>query len=367
LRNQLLLYYLHSMKEDGEEYANFISDVIDDHKSKKIKSVTAFLLQNMCEKYDGFTSFIVNYCIQLVDFGIRGADVNTIAQYNLLTAGDRIFTLAGVEYQIETSILVFCIATSSIFKQENVQTNLKNLIDTHLSAFASANSDIIKNRLCLFFGIYMDSIYSPDDVQFGYCLEYLFVNLFYYKTNQGVAHQAADSLNDIIGVKKFQKALKDVIGKYFLQLIDNIKDIKIGLYFDVMLEIVMNVNVDEYIESLMRELTGRVMKEIAPYTRIKFKVTNEDGTQSSNRREKDSQYNIVVNKCFNIIRTISDKQEYVQKQHLSHGRDPRSHFRAHEESHENRLRRGHRAHHDLLHQASQGDSQVRAQNPRRVA
>lgn len=304
---------LEKMKEDGEEYSNYISDVIDDHKSKTIKSVTAFLLQNMCDKYDGFTTYIVNYCIQLVDFGVRGCDVNILPNYNLLTSTDRIFSLSSLEYQIETSILVFCIATSSIFKQENIQKNLKGLFDTHLNALFAVNSDIIKNRLSLFLGIYMDSIYSPEDTQFGYCLEYLFINLFYYKTNQGVAHQAADSLNDIIGVKKFQKSIKDVIGKYFAQLIDNIKDIKIGLYFDVMLEIVMNINVDDYIVGLTQELTARVLKEIAPYTRIKFRVTSEDGTQSSTRREKDSQYNIVVNKCFNIIRTISDKEEYVQK------------------------------------------------------
>ena len=34
------------MKENGEEYCNYIADVIDDHKMKTIKSVSAFLIQN---------------------------------------------------------------------------------------------------------------------------------------------------------------------------------------------------------------------------------------------------------------------------------------------------------------------------------
>lgn len=170
---------------------------------------------------------------------------------------------------------------------------------------------MIRNRLCLFLGIYVDSLFEPDDLHFAFCVEYLFINLFYYKENKGVAHQAADSLNDLLGVTKFALALKELIGKYLPTLIENIKDIKIGLFFDVLLEIVMNIDIESYIVQLTSELAKRVLAEIAPYTRIKFRVTKEDGTVSSSRREKNTRYNITVNKCFNIIRTIADRESYV--------------------------------------------------------
>ena len=38
------------MKEDGEDYSNYMSDIIYDHKSKTIKGVSAYILLTLCEK-----------------------------------------------------------------------------------------------------------------------------------------------------------------------------------------------------------------------------------------------------------------------------------------------------------------------------
>lgn len=108
------------MAEDGEEYANLIADVVDDHKSKTIKAASANLLQVLCSKYDGLTTHVVHYCIQLINFGISGGDVNLISQFEGLNADDKIFSLVGIEYYIETAFLIFCILTVAIFKNDNL-------------------------------------------------------------------------------------------------------------------------------------------------------------------------------------------------------------------------------------------------------
>jgi hypothetical protein len=109
------------MKEDGEEYSNYISDVLNDHKSKTIKAISAYLLQIMCEKYSGLNSYITNYCIQLMDFQIKGADGSILNSYDHITVDDVIFKLADAERQIETSLLIFSILTTQVIKNEHLQ------------------------------------------------------------------------------------------------------------------------------------------------------------------------------------------------------------------------------------------------------
>lgn len=177
------------MKEDGEEYSNYISDIIEEHKSKTIKSVAAFILQNMSNKYDGFGNHIITYCTQLVDFGIQGGNMSNIQQYPYLTAEDRIFTLSSVEYQIEASLLLFSILANHILKYDILEKSLKDLITVNFNTLLSANSEIIKDRLCLFLGNYLDILFEPDDERFSACIDFLFMNLFLYKDNQGIAHK----------------------------------------------------------------------------------------------------------------------------------------------------------------------------------
>lgn len=301
------------MIEEGEDYSNFISDIIDDHKTKTIKSVSGFLLQNLSERYDGFANYLCTYCMQLVDFSIKGADFATISHYNLLNSEDRIFKLTSMEFQIETSFLIFCILVSNFLKNKTMLDNLRNMFSTHITTLFSVKSEIIKDRLCLFIGILLDNLYVPEDPQFSLCVEFLLINLLHFKQNPGVAHKSADALNDLVAVKKFSLSLKETINKYLPSMVEQIRDIKIGLFFDVLLEIVIHIDIEEFLVVMTKELTKRVLSEIAPYTRIKFKVTNEDGKHSSSRREKDSQYNLIVNKCFNIIRTLTDNATYVTK------------------------------------------------------
>ena len=301
------------MIEEGEDYSNFITDIIDDHKTKTIKSVSGFLLQNLSEKYDGFANYLCTYCMQLVDFCVKGADFANISQYNLLSGEDRIFTLTSMEFQIETSFLIFCILVSNFLKNKVITDNLRSMFTVHMNSLFNVKSEIIKDRLCLFIGIFLDHLYLPENENFSLCVEYLLINLITYKQNPGVAHKSADALNDLVAVKKFSSALKVTIHKYLPSMIEQIKDIKIGLFFDVLLEIVIHIDIEECLITLTKELTKRVLSEIAPFTRIKFKVTNEDGKQQASRREKDSQYNLIVNKCFNIIRTVTDNALYVTK------------------------------------------------------
>ena len=116
---------------------------------------------------------------------------------------------------------------------------------------------------------------------------------------------------------EYPKDIEIIINKNLPQLINNIKDIQISLYFDVLSEIVEHINVENFILDLLGELTKRILsvkilkftfQEIIPKTRIKLK-----NTSTSSSKTEGEQYNIFVNKSLNIVRLITDKPEYVQK------------------------------------------------------
>lgn len=182
---------------------------------------------------------------------------------------------------------------------------IKAFFTTHFETIMSANSYIIKDRLAIFIGNFLDTFYEVQDVKFTYCLEFLFHNLLLSDKYEFVAHECAAALNDILSVKKISTALKDPIAKHLNNLKDGIKDASFSLYFDVIHEIILNIDIDEFVVPLVKALVDRILVEVVPQTRIKFNISNPNNN--------NNKYNLIINKSFNIIRCIIDKEIYVAK------------------------------------------------------
>jgi hypothetical protein len=118
----------------------------------------------------------------------------------------------------------------------------------------SANSDLIKDRL----GNYPDCFFKVTDDRFAYCVEYLFMNLFSYKSNEGIAHECADAFNDIFSIKKISIALSELIGKYLPKLTEGIQEANFGLYFDVIHKIVLNLDITNHALPLFEKLCKKI-------------------------------------------------------------------------------------------------------------
>lgn len=53
----------------------------------------------------------------------------------------------------------------------------------------SVDSIIIKSRMIMFLGEYVEYIFEKNTESFGICIKYLFLHLFTYTQNQGLSHQ----------------------------------------------------------------------------------------------------------------------------------------------------------------------------------
>jgi hypothetical protein len=111
------------MNEDGEEFSNYINDIIDDKKSKNIKTGSAGLLQTLCSLYDGLLSYIVNYCIQVIGFNISEGNIESLNNENntsLLSSNDQVLKLLNNELQLETVFFILSVLHHKIAIKPNI-------------------------------------------------------------------------------------------------------------------------------------------------------------------------------------------------------------------------------------------------------
>lgn len=62
------------------------------------------------------------------------------------------------------------------------------MFNTHFEKIYSIESDLIKNRLCLFYGLFLDEIFIEDSNKFILCFEFLLKAVLDYNINQGTSH-----------------------------------------------------------------------------------------------------------------------------------------------------------------------------------
>ena len=106
------------MKTDGQSYANYIDNIIEDHRTKNLKSICSYLLQTSCRSINGFTSYMLGYLNELLEFNL--SQLNSFEKLNLLKADDVIFKLnISNEYQIDLVMFVYSIITDNVIKNQN--------------------------------------------------------------------------------------------------------------------------------------------------------------------------------------------------------------------------------------------------------
>lgn len=104
---------LEELKFDPEEYSKFVNDLICDHKLKKIKSITSYLIISICENFPGLTRHITEYCIEAICLGTQTTSIN---KCKYVQSSDKILQFNNIISQVETCLLILCIIADEILK-----------------------------------------------------------------------------------------------------------------------------------------------------------------------------------------------------------------------------------------------------------
>lgn len=162
---------------------------------------------------------------------------------------------------------------------------------------------IAKLRLCQLINVHFSILIKEDPSLFKTLFSYITSCVILYHENQAVATEAISAINSIISLGKFIKGVTNYLDPIMSHLIGYIEKIEVPIFFDFLFDVILNTNVLNHIPNLISALVKRVEKE----TKRKFNVIKKNRMGISSESEKLS----YINKCFNVIKAISDSPEYV--------------------------------------------------------
>ena len=224
-----------------------------------------------------------------------------MTQYQLLNEyKSEILSSQKPESLVEVSMLILAINAKNINRTKIYHLFLA-IFKKNIKLLLTAKDDVIRERNCLILSLYIEDIFDYDEKnisEFIIGIEYLFECVFQYHVNQGLSYQAANAIRDLISVKKYRQIFIDILCSFYSILIESIKENENILLFDLILEIILFIDNEYFIVEICNEVVQRILKEYKTPTR---------------KKDKNKSYNVYLNKCFNILKAVTQTKEICIK------------------------------------------------------
>lgn len=304
-------------------YSIDINDIIFDNKEKKIKSSLAGFIKVFCEKNMACYSFMVKYSVGLLDFLVN--NINNLNDKSLFDQNDIIILLLKA-YPKEKIICALILSLNIISDSSKDKNNYQNellLRDFFERSFDSLIKNItypcLKHQLILFISNYSLRFFEPDSNAFEANINYIFTSLFEMKYLL-ISNTSADTIQNFFSQKiQEEYIVKETLLKVATNNSSNfenyISNTQISNFFDVLYQIMLNFEKtdNEFFKRIFEKVCKRIHVEIERHFRLKFKVKKERNKIKKKANEKTNlnDYNIIINKCFNIIRMLMHIKDFV--------------------------------------------------------
>lgn len=306
-----------SLKLEGEEHLEFTNDLIYTHKLKRYKTSASFLLIKFSETYLGLNHFIVNYCYEIIDYLIKNDSLNNGSKpefnYKYLdeSSVQNVLGLINQEKTVEVALLVISMLSQNILRDKNCFINLRNLIVEHGKLLMNSGNIGIQDKMSLVFGIFTAELFKFDSENeteilnnknaVSTILHYLLIQLLKHKQNQGLACQAGNSLSKLTHNDTNCSLIEPVILELMSSIIEQIKEVEIIIYFNILLDIISYIKIDDYLELLVSSLIQRILIEA-----------------KSPHNAREHGYSIYLEKCFHCLEQILGKTNlFFQNTHIN--------------------------------------------------
>ena len=322
-------------EEDYVEYVNFLEDVIVLNKTRFIKPASILLLKRLISNNKKFCDFVINYvCFMTVNvFNLSFENdvffLEIVENFN----NDKINVILNRFNDNKERKLDLCLLILTSFeeflrnltqKQKAIYENNLDFIQSlyeQIKKFILGDSQIpnfLRYKIILFVSTFAFEFYDPEEENFIEICDFLLSSFVNNNGKNIICEGSVKQLNEII--IKANKNLGEIFKKVFKKNIDVILKIiietRFSNFFDFLYEIIVNFNCfDKDIEviylSFFEKLCQRVKMEIERHLRLKFKVVKSKKYFKSENKNNES--NIIINKIFNIIRFLSEKEKFVAK------------------------------------------------------
>ena len=308
----------------GNNYANFIYDLVTKKSLKQLKTTVSKFISIGCKSNEKYLQFIICYSIDIIQLCIGIPKEKTI-ESSLINQNDVfIFNDKTTEInKVEVSFLTLCIIYKVISKKNNklnyykvifsfIQNNLKNVINKFVQ------NSIIKQRICLFLSLYIkDFININIDLNlFKDICEFLFFNIFNEKQHIA-AYESFDAITKILTNKNFKNEITNYLSKkYYEKFLSYVETYTNPLFFDMLSEIIYSIEDLDDLLKLLGNLFIRIKKEMMEVSprRISQNNYNEMMQQEKSPYGK-SNYRLIISKCFSVLHKIFRNENLILKKY----------------------------------------------------
>ncbi|CAD8063570.1 unnamed protein product [Paramecium primaurelia] len=292
------------MNEEPEEFVNLALDTVDKQESDIPKTAAAQLLETLCDHIDGSTTFLANLAVIITQNAINNlsskpVSLNEQQQTFIQAISDKkLFTEYNAVDRIESSLIVLTIMSYLIQKRFDIVSMMEQLLTENLIFFQNIQHQIIKVRFSLFFGYYCDNLFKKD-IQSQSMLMYLSILINFVQPKEPVVlYQSIDALKDVFEDDELKTKTKGLVTVVFPSLCNGLTFSIYERHFEMIINLlkrypqVFQQN-ENLLIGLMQILVQRIIQE--------QELINNG----------DSQRHIYLNRCWNIIRSLADQNEYT--------------------------------------------------------
>ena len=305
----------------GNNYANFIYDLVDKKTLKQLKTTLSKFISIGCKNNEKYLQFLICYSIDIIQLCLD-IPQNKILEQSLINQGDSFVFNQNINEvnKVEVSFLVLSIIYKVIAKKSNknnyfkvifsfIQNNLKKVMEKFIK------NSIVKQRICLFLSLYIkDFIDINIDLNiFKDICEFLFYNIF--NENEHIAqYESFETVTKILTNKNFKNEITSYLNKkYYEQILIFTETSSNPLFFDMLSEIVFSIEDLNDLSKLLENLFVRIKKEITGIVPRRISQSNyrEMMQQEKEKNIIKTNYRLIISKCFSVLRKIFKNEKLI--------------------------------------------------------
>ena len=303
----------------GNNYANFIYDLVNKKSLKQLKTTLSKFISIGCKNNEKYLQFLICYSIDIIQLCID-IEQNKILEPSLINQSDAfIFNQKINEVnKVEVCFLVLCIIYKIISKKGNkvnyfkviftfIQNNLKNVMEKFIKI------SIVKQRICLFLSLYIkDFIEINIDLNlFKDICEFLFFNIFNEKEHIA-QYESFEAITKILTNKNFKNEITYYLSKkYYEQILSFSETCSNLIFFDMLSEIVYSIEDLDDLQQLLENLLVRIKKEILGVTPRRISQSNYTEMMQQEKTVIKTDYRLIISKCFSVLHKIFKNDKLI--------------------------------------------------------
>ena len=201
---------------------------------------------------------------------------------------DKTFLQSNPEIIAETCLVALTTISYILPRRSDLVPIFDKSLAENIDFILGQGSIILRARMSLLLGYYADMLFQKYPAAFIKTINFLISSMNLTKHEKVIALQSADTLNTIISDKDLIPRLSGEIPRIIKDITEMNLTNNLGLYFNFILDLVKSYHEDigHNILPFLASLVTRILNEL------------------KNCHEKGEKNNLVINKCWNVIRQI---------------------------------------------------------------